>query len=310
MEDSIKHKSQWIKQQALSMGFEAVGFTQAMHLKEEELRLKKWLEKGYHGKMGYMENHFEKRVDPRLLMEGCKSVICFMYNYYTSETQDESVAQISIYAHGRDYHKVIKKKLKELAKSIEAEFENFKYRSFVDSAPLLERDWAKRSGLGWIGKNTLLISPQKGSYFFLAEMLVDFELEYDEPIKDYCGTCTRCIDACPTDAILDEGYVMDGSKCISYLTIELKEDIPEEFKGKMENYIFGCDICQDVCPWNRFSKEHNEEEFRGHPDFYKLSNDDFQNMDEDQFNKLFGNSAVKRTGFTRLKNNIKFLNKD
>lgn len=289
------------------MGFEAVGFAEADHMQEEEIRLKDWLNNGFHGKMSYMENHFEKRVDPRILMDGCKSVICFLYNYYTEQRQDENAPRVSMYAYGRDYHKVIKKKLSNLAKVMESEFGPFNYRAFVDSAPVLERDWAKRSGLGWIGKNTLLISPQRGSYFFLAEMLVDFELEYDQPIKDYCGTCTRCIDACPTDAIFEDGYLMDGSKCISYLTIELKDDIPGEFKGKMENNIFGCDICQEVCPWNRFSTEHNEDDFRGKVEFFEMKSSDFQRMDVDSFNKLFESSAVKRTGYKGLRRNIDFL---
>ena len=307
MSKLLKYKSEWIRNEAINLGFSAVGFAQAKYLSEEEKRLKKWLNLGYHGKMGYMENHLEKRVNPNLLMEACQSVICFMYNYYTDKNLKEDSYKISTYAYGRDYHKVIKKKLKELAGRIKNEFGCFNYRYFVDSAPILERDWAKKAGLGWIGKNTLLISKLKGSYFFLAEMLVDFELEYDKAVVDHCGTCTKCIDACPTDAILEDGYLMDGSKCISYLTIELKDSIPVEFSGKMRNHIFGCDICQEVCPWNRFSREHKEDQFNAHPQLFEMDKLDFQTMDEQKFDKLFGNTAVKRTGFKGLKRNIEFL---
>ena len=246
-------------------------------------------------------------MDPSLLVENAKTVICFSYNYYTETSQSEDIPKIAMYAYGRDYHKVIKKKLKQLSELIKEEFGSFQGRSFVDSAPILERDWARRSGLGWVGKNTLLIHPKKGSYFFLAEMIVDFEVEYDSPIDDYCGTCTKCIDACPTDAIDQNGYVVDGSQCISYLTIELKDEIPIEFKGKMDNYVFGCDICQQVCPWNRFSVEHNEIDFLAQEEFLNMGTSDWHELDEDRFDQLFEGSAVKRTGYKGLKRNIDFI---
>ena len=261
------------------------------------------------GKMSYMENHFEKRTNPALLVEGSKSVISLAYNYHSNDKQeDNNSPKISSYAYGRDYHKVVKKKMKNLVTFMKARLGHFECRYFVDSAPILERDWAKRSGLGWVGKNTLIINPKMGSKFFLAEIIVDFDLVYDEPISDYCGTCTKCIDACPTDAISEEGYVLDGSKCISYLTIEYKEDkLPEAFKGKMENWIFGCDICQDVCPWNRFSIDHEEEQFKPKEELLKMTRSDWHRISEEEFDELFEGSPVKRTGYKGLKRNIKFL---
>ena len=306
---NIEDKSKWIKEKALELGFLAVHFAKAEAMHQESERLKQWLGLGYHGEMAYMENHFEKRTDPTKLMEGARSVICLAYNYYNPNKQDDPEApKISMYAYGKDYHKVLKKKLKAFAKSIASKFGEFRYRSFVDSAPVLERDWARRSGLGWVGKNTMVINPKIGSYFFLAELIVDFDLAYDNPIDDYCGTCRRCIDACPTKAIKGDGYVMDGSKCISYLTIELKsEEIPDEFKGKMDNWMFGCDICQDVCPWNRFSIPHNHDEFFPTEELMNMSSKEWSLLDEQKFNSLFQSSAVKRTKFTGLKRNIDFL---
>ncbi len=308
--NSIKYKSDWIKSKALDLGFLDVKFARAEFMEAEAEKLKQWLDMNYHGQMSYMENHFEKRTDPTQLVEGAQSVICLSYNYYTQELQsDNSAPKISKYAYGRDYHKVIKKKLKQFQKEIKETFGDFNSRYFVDSAPVLERDWAKRSGLGWVGKNTLIISPKKGSYFFLAEIIVDFELEYDAPIDDYCGTCTKCIDACPTQAIDKEGYLMDASKCISYLTIELKDDkIPIEFKDQMENWMYGCDICQDVCPWNRFSSQHTEDDFVNKKGLLELTSEDWNNLDEEKFNELFEGSAVKRTKYKGLKRNIDFLN--
>lgn len=300
--------STFIKEEAYRLGFEFVGIAKAERLDEEAKRLEAWLNQGMHGKMGYMENHFEKRVDPRRLVPGAKSVIALLYNYYTDKEQEDPEApKISKYAYGKDYHFIIKRKLKTLLHNMQEEIGAINGRCFVDSAPVLERDWAKRSGLGWIGKNTLLIHPKKGSYFFLAELIIDLELVYDNPIKDYCGTCRRCIDACPTEAISPSGYLVDGSKCISYLTIELKEAIPKSFKGKMDNWMFGCDICQEVCPWNRFSNQHKEPEFEPHEDLLSMTKKDWEEITEDVFREVFRKSAVKRTKFSGLRRNIEFL---
>jgi epoxyqueuosine reductase len=296
------------KAMAKRLGFEDVKVAKAEFMEDEALRLENWLNKGYHGEMKYMEKHFDLRVDPTKLVPGAKSVVSLMYNYYSEEKQaDPTAPKISMYAYGRDYHKVVKAKLKQLEKYLRTEVGQIQSRIFVDSAPVMERDWAVRSGLGWMGKHTLLLSPRKGSCFFLAELICDVEFEYDLPIKDYCGSCTRCIDACPTDAISSEGYLVDGSKCISYLTIELKSEIPGEFAGKMENWMFGCDICQQVCPWNRFSKSHEEPEFVVHPDLLQMHKSDWEALQEDAFEKLFQGSAVKRTGYHGLKRNIRFL---
>ncbi|MDX1940912.1 MAG: tRNA epoxyqueuosine(34) reductase QueG [Saprospiraceae bacterium] len=303
-----KKHTDLIRNEALRLGFTFIGFAKAQRLDEEAQRLERWLNQGMQGQMQYLENHFEKRVDPTQLVPGAKSVICLMYNYFTEkEQEDPEVPKISKYAFGKDYHFVIKDKLKELLYFIHKNIGEVHGRCFVDSAPVLERDWAKRAGIGWIGKNTLLIHPKAGSYFFLAELILDLDLDYDHPIKDYCGTCTRCIDACPTEAILSQGFLVDGSKCISYLTIELKEAIPDEFKGKMENWMFGCDICQEVCPWNRFSKKHDEPAFEPHPDLLKMSKRDWEEITEDVFQQIFKDSAVKRTKFEGLKRNIQFL---
>jgi epoxyqueuosine reductase len=297
-----------IKQKALELGFFYCGISKAEFLEEEAPRLEAWLNEQRHGKMSYMENHFDKRLDPRLLVDGAKSVISLLLNYYTEEKQsDVNAPKISKYAYGEDYHDVIKEKLRQLMQFIETEIGEVSGRVFVDSAPVMDKAWAKKSGLGWIGKNSNLIHPKSGSFFFIAEMIIDLELEADGPIKDYCGTCTKCIDACPTDAII-EPYVVDGSKCISYLTIELKDALlPTEFKGKMDNWAFGCDICQDVCPWNRFSLLHNEPRFNPSKNLLQLSNNDWQDLSEEVFNELFKLSAVKRTKFDGLKRNIDFL---
>jgi epoxyqueuosine reductase len=306
-------KSQYtykIREEARRLGFSHIGFAPAQKMDKEARQLEKWLNKGMHGKMTYMENHFDKRVDPRKLVEGAKSVISLMYNYYPAEEQDDNGApRIARYAYGKDYHFVVKKKLWSLLQFIKENIGEVNGRYFVDSAPVLERDWAKRAGTGWVGKNTLLIHPKSGSYFFLAELIIDLELSYDHPMKDYCGTCRRCIEACPTDAIAPEGYILDGSKCISYFTIELKEALPTSYKGKFENWMFGCDICQEVCPWNRFSTPHTEPEFTPHPELLQMTKEEWESLSEETFRKVFKKSAVKRTKFSGLKRNIDFLKK-
>jgi epoxyqueuosine reductase len=261
-----------------------------------------------HGKMAYMENHFDKRLDPTILVPGAKSVVSLLLNYYPEKRQRKDVPQLSKYAYGEDYHHVIKDKLKRFLAEIQAQIGEIDGRVFVDSAPVMDKAWAKKAGLGWLGKNGNLIHPKAGSFFFIAELIIDLELEPDRPIKDYCGTCTRCIDACPTDA-LETPYIVNGSKCISYLTIELKDEIlPNEFKGKMENWMFGCDICQDVCPWNRFSKPHAEPSFFPNKKLLTLSNSDWHDLSEEQFQVLFKNSAVNRTKYKGLLRNLHFLN--
>ncbi len=284
------------------------GIAKAEYLEEEAPRLEAWLNKNMHGEMQYMENHFDKRLDPRLLVDSAKSVVSLALNYYTEESQvDPSGPKISKYAYGTDYHTIIKNKLKQLLQFITDNIGEVNGRSFVDSAPVLDRAWAQKAGLGWIGKNSNLLNKKTGSFFFLAELIIDLELEYDvAPTANHCGTCTNCIDACPTEAIVAP-YVVDGSRCISYLTIELKNEIPKEFKDKMDNWMFGCDICQDVCPWNKFSVLHQEDGFQPHPDLLYLNKQDWQEMTEDVFKKVFKNSAVKRTKFSGLKRNITFL---
>ena len=300
----------FLKNEAYQLGFDFVGISKAVFMEEEARHLEDWLNRGMHGKMAYMENHFDKRVDPTKLVPGAKSVVSLMYNYYTDAKQEDSQApKISKYAYGKDYHFVIKDKLKTLLAKLNESIGEVNGRCFVDSAPVLERDWAKRSGVGWIGKNTMLINPKQGSYFFLAELIIDLELEPDGPIKDYCGTCTRCIDACPTDAIAPEGYFMDGSKCISYFTIELKDALPESYQDKFENWMFGCDICQEVCPWNRFSKKHQEPAFEPHPQLLQMSKNNWEEITDEVFNEIFRKSAVKRTKYAGLKRNIEFLKK-
>ena len=300
--------SKLIRDEAQKLGFLFCGISKAEFLEDEAPRLEAWLKKNMHGEMQYMENHFDKRLDPRLLVDGAKSVISLGINYYTDNRQDDpSAPKISKYAYGIDYHTVIKEKLRQLLQVINEKIGEVGGRAFVDSAPVLDKAWAKKAGMGWIGKNSNLLNKKAGSFFFLAELIIDLELEYDvAPTADHCGTCTNCIDACPTDAIVGP-YVVDGSRCISYLTIELKGEIPAEFKGKMDNWMFGCDICQDVCPWNRFSVLNTEPAFTPHPDLLNLKAGDWQEITQDIFQKVFKNSAVKRTKFTGLKRNIEFL---
>ncbi len=297
-----------IRTKALQMGFISCTISEATYLEEEAPKLDAWLAKGFHGKMSYMENHYDKRLDPRILVPGAKSVVTLLFNYYSEKTQqDPDAPKLSMYAYGEDYHSVIKDKLSELVQYIQIEIGDVNGRVFVDSAPVMDKAWAKRSGAGWIGKHSNLISKKMGSYFFIAELILDLELESDGPVTDHCGTCTRCIDACPTDAIV-EPYVVDGSRCISYFTIELKEELlPKEFKGKMDNWMFGCDICQQVCPWNRFSKPHNEPRFEPHERLLHLDQQEWTELTEDVFSELFKKSAVKRTKYEGLKRNIKFL---
>lgn len=299
----------FISTKAKELGFFHIGFSKADFLEEEAPRLENWLDQNYHGEMAYMANHFDKRLDPRLLVDDAKTVISLLFNYYTNEEQvDPEAPKISKYAYGDDYHDVIKEKLKELIAYIQDEIGEVNGRGFVDSAPVMDKAWAKKAGIGWLGKNSNLIHPKKGSFFFIADLIIDLELEADGPIKDYCGTCTRCIDACPTDAII-QPYVVNGSKCISYLTIELKDELlPSEFKGKMDNWMFGCDICQDVCPWNRFSVLHQEERFQAKPSLLEFSKKDWLDLQEEGFQILFKGSPVKRTKFSGLKRNITFLN--
>jgi len=295
-----------IKTEAKRLGFLSCGVSKAEFLEEEAPRLEKWLNQNMHGEMQYMENHFDKRLDPTKLVEGSKSVISLLLNYYPSEKQNPDSYKISKYAYGMDYHFVIKDKLKSLLHFIQEEIGEVHGRAFVDSAPVLDKAWAAKSGLGWMGKHSNLLTQQVGSFYFIAELIVDLELEYDTPVTDHCGTCTACIDACPTDAIV-QPYVVDGGKCISYLTIELKNEIPSEFDGKLDEWMFGCDVCQDVCPWNRFSKPHSEPLFNPHPDLLSFTKKDWEEITEDVFKKIFKKSAVKRTKFSGLQRNIDFL---
>ncbi len=296
-----------IKSESKRLGFDYCGVSKAEFLEEEAPRLEKWLNNNMHGQMSYMQNYFDKRLDPRLLVPGAKSVISLLLNYYPSEDQkDETAPKISKYAYGEDYHFVIKEKLNALLEFIKENIGEVDGRAFVDSAPVLDKVWAKKSGLGWIGKHSNLINKSSGSFYFIAELIVDLELEYDGAVKDYCGTCTRCIDACPTEAIIAP-YVVDGSKCISYFTIELKENIPAEVKGKFDNWMFGCDVCQDVCPWNRFSKPHKEPNFEANKELLGMTKNDWEELTEETFKRVFKNSAVKRTKFKGLKRNIEFI---
>ncbi len=303
-----KHQlSAFIKRESKLLGFDACGISKAEKLDDEARALENWLNQNHNGQMAYMANHFDKRTDPRLLVDGAKSVISFSYNYFNNVKQTEGAPKLAMYALGKDYHDVIKEKLEQLLACIVAEVGQVNARCFVDSAPVLERAWARRSGIGWQGKNTNLLTKRAGSYFFLAEIILDVELEYDSPVKDYCGTCTKCIDACPTDAIY-EPYKVDGSKCISYFTIELKdEQLPAEMKGKFENWMFGCDICQQVCPINSQAQKHQEPLFEPIPELLSMDTADWQNLQEETFKVLFKGSAVKRTKFKGLKRNIDFL---
>lgn len=295
-----------VKRIAGELGFMYCGISKADQLQEEARRLESWLNRGLHGKMQYMENHFDKRIDPRQLVPGAKSVISLLFNYHNPEKQkDPEAPKISSYAYGKDYHFVIKDKLFELKSRLEAEIGEIDGRVFVDSAPVMDKAWAVKSGLGWMGKNTNLITREAGSWFFIAELIIDLQLIDDGPIKDYCGSCTRCIDACPTDAITP--YQVDGSKCISYYTIELKEALPESMKGKFDQWMFGCDICQQVCPWNRFAKKHNEPTFKPTDELLNMTKSDWLELTDDVFKKIFPKSAVNRTGLHGLKRNIDFL---
>ncbi|BDD11005.1 epoxyqueuosine reductase [Fulvitalea axinellae] len=303
----MKNHSEFIKRKATELGFAFCGISKAGYLEDEARHLENWLNQGMNGQMGYMANHFDKRVDPTKLVEGAKSVVSLAYNYYPEQdlAQDGNY-KIAKYAYGKDYHFTLKAKLRQLMDAIQEEVGAVEGRAFVDSAPVLEHAWAQRAGLGWVGKHSLLLNRQMGSFFFLSELIIDLELEPDGPVKDYCGTCTKCIDACPTDAIVAPKTV-DGSRCISYLTIELKDEIPSEFAGKTENWMFGCDICQDVCPWNRFSKPHNEPDFMPHEDLGKLNKKDWEEITRDVFNEIFRKSAVKRTKLEGLTRNINFI---
>lgn len=308
MDKPSAYYSQLIKQKSNDLGFFYCGISKAGFLEQEASQLEQWLKQQKNGKMSYMENHFDKRLDPRLLVENAKSVVSLALNYFPENIQnDPSAPKLSKYAYGEDYHFVIKDKLKELFSFIQHKIGEVGGRIFVDSAPVMDKAWAKKAGMGWMGKNTNIIHPKNGSFFFIAELILDLELQEDGPIKDYCGTCTRCIDACPTDALI-EPYKIDASKCISYLTIELKDAIlPIEFKGKMDNWAFGCDVCQDVCPWNRFSKPHNEPRFNPHADLLAMTSNDWKELTQEVFSELFKLSAVKRTKFEGLKRNIDFL---
>ncbi|WP_439647552.1 tRNA epoxyqueuosine(34) reductase QueG [Chryseolinea lacunae] len=300
-------RTAFVKATATALGFSFCGISKAEFLKDEAPRVEEWLKRGYHGKMSYLENHFDKRLDPTLLVPGAKSVVSLIYNYAPAkDLAATSELKIAKYAYGEDYHTVVKEKLKTFLDMIQEEIGDVQGRAFVDSAPVMERAWAQRGGLGWIGKNSLLLNRSHGSFFFLAELIIDLELDTDEGIKDYCGTCTACMDACPTDAI-PQPYVVDGSKCISYFTIELKGEIPNDVKGKFDNWIFGCDICQDVCPWNSFSKPHHEPRFNPPPELEHMTRQDWREITDDVFKKLFSDSAVQRTKLKGLQRNILFL---
>lgn len=298
--------TQYIKNEAKRLGFEYCGISKAQFLEDEAPRLENWLNNNFQGKMNYMENYFDKRLDPRLLVDGAKSVISLLLNYFPSAKQNTDAPKLSKYAYGNDYHDVIKSKCKTLLHSVQEKIGDFNGRCFVDSAPVMDKAWAAKSGLGWIGKNSNLINKNSGSFFFIAEIICDLDLVEDIAIKDYCGTCTRCIDACPTQAIV-QPYVVDGSKCISYLTIELKENIPSSFQSQMDDWIFGCDVCQDVCPWNRFSKPHQEPLFQQQNCILEWDRKQWEEITEETFKKVFSKSAVKRTKYNGLKRNIQFL---
>lgn len=305
-ESQKKQYSRFIKERAKEAGFLSCGISQAEFLEEEAPRLEAWLKAGYHGSMGYMERNFDKRLDPRRLVPGAKSVVSLLFNYYPSTFQKEDAPKLSKYAYGEDYHFVIKDKLRTLLAEVREEVGEVHGRCFVDSAPVLDKAWAARSGLGWMGKHTNLLSQQVGSFYFIAELIIDLELIADSPTTDHCGSCTRCIDACPTDAIV-EPYVVDGSKCISYFTIELKDSIPMEMKGTFEDWMFGCDICQDVCPWNRFSSPTDEERFQPSAEFLDWNRNDWLELTQEIFESNFGKSAIKRKGFDGLKATLTFL---
>ena len=305
---SIQNNTQFIKAISKTLGFDFCGIAKAQKLDEDARRLESWLNSGKHGNMKYMENYFDLRIDPTKLVPGAKSVITLLLNYSPSQQQRKDAPQVSKYAYGKDYHEVIREKLKVFLQMIKENIGNVHGRGFADSAPVLEKSWAQKSGLGWVAKNGNLITKQQGSFFFIATLITDLELEYDDPfVKDYCGSCTRCIDACPTDAILDD-KVIDGSKCISYFTIELKDMlIPEKMKGQFANKMFGCDICQDVCPWNRFSKPASEAAFTPLPQILNFSTSDWEDLTEESFKIIFKNSPLKRSKYAGIKRNLKFI---
>lgn len=309
---SLGKYSTFVKKTAKQLGFDYCGISKAEFLEEEAPRLEKWLKEKKNGEMKYMENYFDKRLDPRLLVDGAKSVVSLLLNYFPPENVKpsgvEALPKISKYAYGTDYHLVIKDKCKTFLEILKKEIGDINGRCFVDSAPVMDKAWAQKSGLGWIGKNTNLINKGSGSFYFIAELILDIELEYDGPVTDHCGTCTKCIDACPTQAIV-EPYMVDGSKCISYFTIELKESIPADYKGKFDNWAFGCDVCQDVCPWNSFSTPHKEPLFDNTSGFLHWGDKEWKEITEEVFSKTFKNSAIKRTGFKGLKRNIEFIRK-
>jgi epoxyqueuosine reductase len=303
-----KKHTQQIKDFAKQLGFDYCGIAKAVKLDDDARRLESWLNKGFNGSMQYMENNFELRIDPTKLVPGAKSVITLMLNYFPAEKQNTTAPKISKYALGQDYHEVIRSKLKLLLEYIKANIGEINGRGFVDSAPVLERSWAQKSGLGWVGKNGNLINKQAGSFFFIATLITDLDLAYDDVFaKDYCGTCTKCIDHCPTEAILQD-KVIDGSKCISYFTIELKDAlIPDAMKGKFDNWMFGCDVCQDVCPWNRFSKPTSEINFTPLPEILNFTKNDWEALTEESFKIVFKNSPLKRSKFEGVKRNLKFI---
>ena len=301
--------AQFIKREAKALGFLSCGIAKAGFLEEEAPKLEEWLRQGRHGQMKYMENHFDKRLNPTLLVPGAKSVITLLFNYYSEEKQqDASAPKISQYAYGEDYHHVIKQKLRQLLERLRDNIGAIEGRVFVDSAPVMDKAWAQKAGLGWVGKNTNLIAKRTGSFFFIAEIISDLDLPADLPVADHCGSCTACIDACPTDA-LTAPYEIDGSKCISYATIELKEAIPTHFQGKMDGWMFGCDVCQDVCPWNRFARPSEEPAFRPSAELLEMNQRDWEELTEETFRRVFKKSAVKRTKFQGLQRNIRFLNR-
>lgn len=307
MNPAVQHK-EWIKAKAKELGFSGCGVSKAEFLEEEAPRLEQWLNNGHHGTMAWMEGHFDKRLDPTLLVPGAKSVISFTLNYFPEATQVEGAPKISKYAYGEDYHFVIKDKLKALVEYIQEEIGEVEGRAFVDSAPVLDRAWAAKSGLGWIGKHSLLLTKKEGSFFFIGELILDLELEPDGPTTDHCGSCTACIDACPTEAIIAP-YVVDSNKCISYLTIELRDQIPTEFNGQLDDWAFGCDVCQDVCPWNRFSKPTREPRFSPREGLLDKSRSEWMELTQEVFSSLFSKSAVKRTKYSGLMRNLEFLQK-
>lgn len=301
--------AQFIKREAKALGFLSCGIAKAGFLEEEAPKLEEWLRQGRHGQMKYMENHFDKRLDPTQLVPGAKSVITLLFNYYSEEKQQDTAApKISQYAFGEDYHHVIKQKLRQLLERLRDNIGAIEGRVFVDSAPVMDKAWAQKAGLGWVGKNTNLIAKSTGSFFFIAEIISDLDLPADLPVADHCGSCTACIDACPTDA-LTAPYEIDGSKCISYATIELKEAIPTHFQGKMDGWMFGCDVCQDVCPWNRFARPTEEPAFRPSAELLEMNQRDWEELTEETFRRVFKKSAVKRTKFQGLQRNIRFLNR-